>query len=245
MGHEKTYVFAASGNRRPLNYVDENGNLKGFDLDIANRVCSVAGKKCTFAKLPLGCVTNSAGGKFVPGKALVTGEADGCLSTTITAERELVFDFTRAYYKTTARFHVAPGNPRHFSPEEIQGKKITFLNGTYTNMDCLKRLGLNGAVPVVANGLRDALANVLENRVDALFAPRPVIPGVERVPGEYNCAKGSGVMVLKGNTLPEWWNRAFQRVVESGDYRRICDASPARHGGRPVNCFNYQPGVVG
>ncbi|CAH1801172.1 unnamed protein product, partial [Owenia fusiformis] len=228
-----------------IKHGDVDGELKGFDLDLSNAVCRVAGKKCTYIYRI--CNSNSADGKFLPGKALETGEVDGCLGNVITPEREEVFDFSRAYFKTSSNFFVPPGNPRGFSPENIEGKRIVFFNATYTNMDCLKRLGLNGAVPLVESGsLSDVKTKVLEGNADALFAPRTTIPGVERVPGQYNCASGAGVMVLKGNAdIPTWWNRAFQIVVESGEYKRICDSVAIKYGGYPVRCFDFQTNVIG
>ncbi len=71
-------------------------------------------------------------------------------------------------------------------------------------------------------------------QVDALFAPRSDIDGIQRTSDiGYECTMGGdGVMVQKQSAIPSWWNPAFQKMKASGQFKQICDASTQRHGGK-------------
>ena len=40
------------------------------------------------------------------------------------------------------------------------------------------------------------------------------------------------MMARYGDPVIEWWNHAFEEVVESGEYDLLCDAAHKRHGKR-------------
>ena len=74
-------------------------------------------------------------------------------------------------------------------------------------------------------------------QVDALFSFRTSLGDFENPNGQiYDCTQGIGVAVLKGSSLPDWWNPAFKAILENGVYKEICDSALEKHGG---NCFVF------
>jgi polar amino acid transport system substrate-binding protein len=73
----------------PFNYVDDNGNVGGFDIDVGNEVCKRAGLDCVW-------VVNEWD-SILPN--LLAGNYDAILADlTITDERKQTIDFTQAYF---------------------------------------------------------------------------------------------------------------------------------------------------
>ncbi len=243
---EKVWTFSTNANRRPQYYLDESGNVAGFGVDIVNAVCKNAGKKCQFQVDAFQqCVTNNEDGSFRPGNGLVEGKFDACPGYVISADREKLCAFTAPFLATSAHFCVKEGNPANFDPTNLDGKKITHLEGAYTNEACLQQLGMNGAQFLIAKGIDEAVENVKTGKADAIFSPRTRIPGLDAVPGSYNCGEGVAVMVMPDSTLPEWWNPAFQQLVDSGEYADICEQSVSRHGGPPVKRVQFAAAKTG
>ena len=79
----------------PFNYIDENGDLQGFDVDIAKALCDAAGFTCEF-------VVHDWDG-IIPG-LLAEKYYAIIASMSITAERAEVVAFTGKYYNTPAKF---------------------------------------------------------------------------------------------------------------------------------------------
>ena len=46
------------------------------------------------------------------------------------------------------------------------------------------------------------------------------------------CLSGLSLMARYGDPVIEWWNQAFEEVMQSGEYQLLCDAAATRHGER-------------
>ncbi|XP_067678786.1 arginine-binding periplasmic protein-like [Haliotis asinina] len=221
----KVWIFSVSANRRPFNYADEIGKLVGFDLDLINKVCSTAGVKCAPTVQPFSECIQTVDGRFFPGRGLMSGWFDACMGYTITQERVNAVQFTNPYIQTYAKFTVKPGNPRGVNLNTLSQAAITHLNGAYTNQQCLNRLNYSVSRVVVAPNLPVAKELVLNGTVDAAFSPRSRIPDLETLDITLHCDLGGvAVMVTKGSTLPDWWNPAYEKIVKSGEYQKLCEA---------------------
>lgn len=99
----------------PFNALDKNGQLVGFDIDIANALCAEIKAKCVF-------VVQEWDG-MIP--ALMARKFDAIISSmSSTEERERVVAFTGKYYNGPTRFVVKKGVKWDFSPAAMKGKRI-------------------------------------------------------------------------------------------------------------------------
>lgn len=247
----KTWVFAVGGNRRPWNFIGDDGVLKGADLDLIQAVCDVANQKCATTVVPTEACVQTVRGRFYPGEGLMAGWFDACTSYVSSIDRVNALQFTDPIRTTTSTFTVLQGNPKNFDPLNLQNAVIVHLNGAFTNEQCTIRIGLGRPKAVlVAAGIAEAKELLLNRTVDALFSPRTTFNDLEVLPGRYRCdVSGVGMMVKKDSELPVWWNPAFQKYYMSGRYNDACDQINQKYGGFPVhNCLprpTSQQGIVG
>ncbi|MEM1286840.1 MAG: transporter substrate-binding domain-containing protein [Pseudomonadota bacterium] len=106
----------------PYNFTDSDGNLVGFEIDLANAICVEAGVSCEF-------VAQDWDG-IIP--ALLASRYDAIMAgMSITEERKEVVDFTRMYFTTPARFIAAKDSGiTETTPEALAGKTIGTQSAT-------------------------------------------------------------------------------------------------------------------
>ncbi|XP_048763923.1 uncharacterized protein LOC125671961 isoform X2 [Ostrea edulis] len=236
----KTWVFAVGGNRRPWNFIDDDGILKGADLDLIQAVCKVANQKCATTVVPIEACVRTVRDRFYPGEGLMERWFDACTGYVSSVDRVNALQFTEPIRTTTSTFTVLKGNPKNFNPQNLQNAVIVHLNGAFTNEQCTIRIGLGRPKQVlVASGIAEAKQLLTNRTADALFSPRTRFDDLEVLPGRYKCdINGVGMMVKKDSDLPSWWNPAFKQYYLSGKYNDACDQINQKYGGFPVrNCL--------
>ncbi|MDE0391243.1 MAG: transporter substrate-binding domain-containing protein [Rhodospirillales bacterium] len=83
------------GDYPPFNYIDDAGELTGFDIDIARALCERLKARCLFQRHPWSML--------IP--ELRAGTFDAIVaSMSITEERRRVVAFTDRYYRNASRF---------------------------------------------------------------------------------------------------------------------------------------------
>src|SRR6516164_2179100 len=86
----------------PFNYYDEEGQLTGFNVDLARAICRELGVTCE--------INAADWNTLVP--SLKNNEADAVVaSMAINAKTLAEVDFTGRYYSTPARFAARTGSP--------------------------------------------------------------------------------------------------------------------------------------
>lgn len=106
----------------PFEYVNENGDIVGFDVDLVNALAERAGFEPEY-------VNTRWDGIFT---ALASGEFDMvCSAATITEEREEVVDFTNPYFNAGQMIAVREADAATIAgPEDLAGLRVGVQTGT-------------------------------------------------------------------------------------------------------------------
>ncbi|MFZ5789408.1 MAG: ABC transporter substrate-binding protein [Pseudomonadota bacterium] len=211
----------------PFNYIDTNGQLQGFDIDIAKALCKAANFECEF-------VVQDWDG-IIP--ALQAKKYDAIVaSMSITDERKKVVDFTHKYYNTPAKFVAKAGATFEFTNDGLAGKVIgaqratiheNFLRDNFPKADIRVYATQDEANADLAAGRLDL---VLADSValDEGFLKTDAGKGFAFVGPDYTDPKwfgdGAGIAVRKGESdLVDAFNKAIDQIRADGTYKKIND----------------------
>jgi len=221
----KTVRIGTEGAYPPFNYIDKDGKLKGFEIDLANALCEKIGAKCEF-------VVQDWDG-IIPG--LLAKKYDAIIASLyITDERKQKIDFTKKYYQTPGRFVVRKGTKLEISEEGLKGKVIgvqratafeRFLRDTYPSID-LRVYATQDEVnlDLVSGRLDAVLADVVAMGINFLKSPEG--KDFEFTGPSFSGSKwfgfGAGVAVRKEDPdLRDAFNKAIDQVRADGTYDKI------------------------
>ncbi len=208
----------------PFSETTASGELKGFDIDIANALCDQMGKSCEMVQ------TEWDG--IIP--ALLERKCDAIVaSMSITPEREQVVDFSAKYYNTPARFIARDDADFEFTPEGLKGKTVGVQRGTI-HQDFME--GEFPGVELKLYGTQDeAYLDLAAGRVDAVMADSVAMDdgflktdagkGFSFHGESYSVPKyhgnGAGIAVRKGDPMKDEWSKSIAAIRESGEYDKI------------------------
>lgn len=205
----------------PFEFKGPDGQIQGFDIDIARAVAKDLGVKLEIR--PVGF------GALMP-QSVTSGRVDMAMSgITITAERAKVVSFSQPYYRSAQVFIVRGGNPSKFTwPSDVKGKTIGVqanTTGQYTANDMLKP---KGATLKVYDDFAAGLADVRAGRIAALIGDAPTVADLgKRLPGQFAqagqplAAEDYGMVFAKGSDLAAAANRTLARLKASGEYQKL------------------------
>lgn len=217
-GVPATLRIGTEGYYPPFNYIDESGELNGFDIDIARALCAQMQVECEF-------VVQDWDG-IIP--ALLEKKYDAIVaSMSITDERKRVVSFTDRYYSNQLRFVAAKG--AGFDPAFSSGKKIGAQRATIA----ASWLEENAAAAQVK--LYDTQENVFLDlaggRLDAVFGDGLMLyewlqteagAQYQLVGDAHSMDEGIGIAVRKeDDELRRRLNTAIAAILADGTYARI------------------------
>lgn len=145
----------------PYNYVDDAGNVGGFDIEVGNEICKRAVLECTW-------VVNEWD-TIIPN--LLAGNYDAIVSSlSITDDRRKTIDFTAEYFPADPSTFVAlPGKQLDF--DALSGQRIGVQGGTIqaTYADTT----FKAANTILSYETADqALADLNAGNLDVIFAEK-------------------------------------------------------------------------
>lgn len=216
-----TLRIGTEGAYPPFNFIGPDGELKGFDIDIANALCEEMNRDCEF-------VTQDWDG-IIPG--LLANKYDAIIaSMSITPERDEAVDFTKRYYSNKLRF-VAPKDS-DIEPTEasLEGKTVGAQRATISAQWLEENMG--DAVDINRYDTQEnAYLDLASGRIDAVLADMLVTyEWLESDAGSDYEFKGEAVYegdriaiaVREGNDeLRREFNEAIDAIREDGTYERL------------------------
>jgi polar amino acid transport system substrate-binding protein len=106
----------------PFNFLDADGRLTGFNVDLARAICAELKIGCTIQARPFDNLIESVLGERAD--AAIAGIA-------ISAETRSVLDFSDVYLRSPARFVVRRDTPEiTFTPTGLKGKRLAVVART-------------------------------------------------------------------------------------------------------------------
>lgn len=113
--------IATEGAYPPFNYINEQGELEGFDVDIARALCQVMNRECTLVAVPWDTIIDG----------LVAGRYDAIVASMAkTPERDALVDFSDRYYRSRSAFVAQSDSDLTISPKGLRGKVIATAKET-------------------------------------------------------------------------------------------------------------------
>ncbi len=210
----------------PFSWVDPDGTLKGFDIDIAMALCKQMGAECELVQQDWDGI--------IP--ALIAKKYDAIMaSMSITEERKKKVDFTNKYYQTPAKFARKKGSGIEISKEGLKGKTVGVQRATIHDNFISAEFG--DAVEIKRYATQDeAYLDAVAGRVDLLLADSVAMDegflkteqgkDFEFVGPDYTDPKyfgqGAGIAVRKSDEeLRGKLNIAIDNILKDGTYDAI------------------------
>jgi polar amino acid transport system substrate-binding protein len=207
-------VVATDATWPPMQYVDEDKNIVGFDIDLMNAIAREAGLEVEYRNV-------AWDGIFA---GLAAGEYDAVISSvTITDERRAQYDFSEPYINAGQIVVVQVGSDIT-GPDGLSGRTVGAQIGT-TGAFAVQDMGDVTLKEYDEIGL--AFEDLVAGRVDAVVCDTPVAADFALQREEYRAAlkivgdsfteEYYGILVQKGNgELLAKINRGLTAVQDKG-----------------------------
>lgn len=207
----------------PLEFKDTDGDIIGFDLDLARATAGVLGLELVVREQDFTLILPS----------ISAGSVDfGASGFTSNEERRRTYDFVD-YLDTGLQWARPPGSD--VSPDDACGREIAVQRGTAAEMEDLPARSdacvAEGKAPIKRLAYQDsgtAATAVVLGRADALAADSPVSAwavarsdGKLEMAGEIYDGAPFGWPLPKNSELAPLLAAALQHLIDTGEYQRI------------------------
>lgn len=162
--------IGTEGAYAPWNYIDDGGNLAGFEIDLGAELCKKAGVTCEFVQ--------NEWDSIIPN--LIAGNYDMIMAgMSITDERKQTIDFSDAYYPPDPSKYIGmKGMSADFS--NLSGKRIGVQGATIQSAYAEETY--SGKNTIVSYETPDqSIADLMAGNIDLLLADgsflQPVVDG--------------------------------------------------------------------
>lgn len=214
---EGVLTVGTEGTYPPFTFHDENGELTGFDVEIAREVAERLGVEAEFMETQWDAIFAGLDSERFDMIANQVG---------IRPDRQEKYDFSEGYITSAAVLIVNEDNNDIKAFEDIEGmKSAQSMTSNYADIaksfgaEIVGVEGFNQAIELLAQKRADATINdklsFLDFKNQKPDAPVKIVATSED-------ASQSGLMFRKGNeTLVEEVNKALQGMIEDGTYLEI------------------------
>lgn len=222
----KTVRFGIEGAYPPFSWTDEQGQLQGFDVDMANALCEQMQVKCEL-------IAQDWDG-IIP--ALLARKYDAIIAAmSITEERQRTVDFTNRYALVPNKFVAKKGAELELSKAGMKGKRVGVQIATTHDKYLTDNFGKE--VSLVRYGTADeAYLDLKSGRVDYVFLDATAIEegllnkdGGDKfefvgpsITDEKWFGDGFGIAVRKKDSdLKTKLNKAIDELRDNGKYEAV------------------------
>jgi polar amino acid transport system substrate-binding protein len=206
-GHAKTIRMGTEGAYPPYNFLNDDGEVDGYEREIGDEMCKRAELTCEW-------VTNEWD-SIIPN--LTSGNYDTIIAgMSITDEREQVIDFTQNYIPPAASAYVGLSADADITGGVIAAQTSTIQAGYVAE---------SGATLLEFATYDETVAAVRNGEADAVFADKDaLVPAVDESGGELvfvgedvQLGGGVGMGLRESDTeLKEKFNAAITSMKEDG-----------------------------
>ena len=216
----KEIVIATDLTWEPMEFLDQNKKMAGFEIDLMKAAAAEEGYSIRFIN--------------VPWDDLFTGLAAGkydavCSSVSIKEERKTTMDFSRPYINGGRVLVVRKWGWRPRAVKDLKGKVVGVVKNT-AGENILKK---NGIKSVVYYDFNQPFIDLNSEVTDAVLIDLPVAARIcvhdKDFKGKFAISSAVldedyfGVAVKKGNTeVLDRINSGLTRVIEKGIYKELC-----------------------
>ncbi|WCP69174.1 ABC transporter substrate-binding protein [Vibrio tubiashii] len=210
----------------PFNYMDASGKPVGFDIEIADALCSEAKLKCTWV--------SQGWDSLIP--SLLARKSDVIMaSMRITEERKKRILFTDKYYQTPARFVASEKSQIELTLQGLKGAVIGVQSGTihdryvtdkFGDVAEIKRYSGQDEVYIDLQNGRLDLTFGNSDQLALAFLDKEIGQGFQFIgkPVTDKAYIGEGTaLALRQNdkALAEKFNQAIKTIRDNGTYDKI------------------------
>ncbi|MBN1401488.1 MAG: transporter substrate-binding domain-containing protein [Anaerolineae bacterium] len=214
-------VIATDAAFPPMEFVDENKNIVGFDIDMMNAIADVMGLEIEYK--------NTAWDGIFAG--LESGDYDAILSAvTIRDDRKEKYDFSDPYINAGQAVVVRMDEAAIASHEDLSGKTVGAQIGT-TGAFAVQEI--SGATLKEYDTIDLAFMDLIGGNIDAVVVDTPIaadyalasdqFKGKLKIVGEAFTDEQYGLLVVKGQMgdLLQAFNEGLKRIQADGTYDEI------------------------
>ena len=175
-GHGKTIRMGTEGAYPPYNFINDAGEVDGFERDLGDELCKRAELTCEWVK--------NDWDSIIPN--LVSSNYDTIMAgMSITDERDEIIDFTQDYFPPTASAYVAAAEGVDLEGGVVAAQTSTIQAGFIAE---------SGATLVEFATPEETVAAVRSGEADAVFADRDYLAPLVEASG--------GALVFVGPDVP-------------------------------------------
>lgn len=224
----QTTRLGTEGAYAPWNFINENGKVDGFEIDLGNALCKSAGLTCEW-------VVNEWD-TIIPN--LVAGNYDAIMAgMSITDERKKSIDFSQDYYPPDPSLYVVPVAST-VDLNKMKGLRIGVQGATIQAAYAQANLAADNTI-LSYDTADQSMADLSAGNIDVVFADggylRPIVDGSKgalKLAGpEVSIGDGIGIGLRKNDTeLKDKLNAALTAAKKDGSLdaliKKWFDAGP-------------------
>ena len=221
---QQTIIVGTNAEYSPFEYLDDDGNITGFDYDLLEAIAQEENVKLVWKDMPF----DSLMGSMEAGDVQVIAAGIGP-----TEDRKKSVDFSDVYYTGTQCIVSRKDNPiKDF--EEMSGKTVAVLEGAQSDMIASGETTDYGEVKdAKVKRFKNASSAVMELKnggADAVINDSPVLKyylqqggsADAKVVGAVMNSEDYGIAVKKGNDkLAAEINKALAEMKQNGEYDKL------------------------